>query len=131
MKHKWLVIVHGKKCSKSWEISVVREDYKHGQVSYGWHDLEKKLLIGHNGGPCSVPVIEFVWDCLIELAYDVCTRLNKGESLLPKDKTVDIPKDFKEGDCPQCGSKTGIKIPANHDPYCEDCGWPDEDFDES
>lgn len=32
--------------------------------------------------------------------------------------------------CPQCGSDTGIKLPSNGDFYCEDCGWPDEDFGE-
>ena len=32
--------------------------------------------------------------------------------------------------CPQCGSDTGIKIPRSDDPYCEDCGYPDEDFEE-
>jgi ParB family transcriptional regulator, chromosome partitioning protein len=30
--------------------------------------------------------------------------------------------------CSQCGSETGIKIPRGDTPYCEDCGWPDEDF---
>lgn len=28
--------------------------------------------------------------------------------------------------CPQCGSLEGLKIPRDHMPYCEDCGWPDE-----
>lgn len=32
------------------------------------------------------------------------------------------------GCCPQCKSKTGVKIIRNGDIYCEDCGWPDEDF---
>lgn len=30
--------------------------------------------------------------------------------------------------CPQCGSFEGIKIPRNERIYCEDCGWPSEDF---
>jgi hypothetical protein len=30
--------------------------------------------------------------------------------------------------CPQCRSDTGVKIPRDSPPYCEDCGWPDEDF---
>ena len=35
----------------------------------------------------------------------------------------------KKGDvvCPQCGSKE-VKYPRNDSAYCEDCGWPDEDF---
>jgi len=32
------------------------------------------------------------------------------------------------GKCPQCGSGTGVKIPREGGVYCEDCGWPDEDF---
>ena len=32
--------------------------------------------------------------------------------------------------CPQCGSSTGVKYPRGLEPYCEDCGWPDSDFDE-
>lgn len=31
--------------------------------------------------------------------------------------------------CPQC-TVGDIKIPNGYDIYCEDCGWPDEDFDE-
>lgn len=30
--------------------------------------------------------------------------------------------------CPQCKSITGIKVPRNDSVYCEDCGWPDDDF---
>ena len=37
----------------------------------------------------------------------------------------DLPGD---GDCPQCGSDTGVKYPRVGSPYCEDCGWPDDDF---
>lgn len=35
-----------------------------------------------------------------------------------------------EGRCLQCGSATGVKEPRGLEPYCEDCGWPDEDFGE-
>ena len=34
----------------------------------------------------------------------------------------------KEGNCIQCGSETGVKYPREEEPYCEDCGYPDEDF---
>lgn len=30
------------------------------------------------------------------------------------------------GCCPQCKSKTGIKIPNGDPVYCEDCGWPED-----
>lgn len=30
--------------------------------------------------------------------------------------------------CPQCHSVSGIKMPRGLPIYCEDCGWPDEDF---
>jgi len=29
-------------------------------------------------------------------------------------------------DCPTC--KEALVFPRGHNPYCEDCGWPDEDF---
>jgi len=32
--------------------------------------------------------------------------------------------------CPQCESETGLKQPRNDDLYCEDCGWPDEVFED-
>ena len=31
------------------------------------------------------------------------------------------------GPCPQCGGKE-VKLPREGAPYCEDCGFPDEDF---
>lgn len=30
--------------------------------------------------------------------------------------------------CPQCNSWEGLKFPRGLGPYCEDCGWPDDDF---
>ena len=33
-----------------------------------------------------------------------------------------------DGICPQCGEL--LVYPRGGKPYCEDCGWPDEDFDE-
>ena len=32
--------------------------------------------------------------------------------------------------CPQCESISGVKIPNGLPIYCEDCGWPDEDFND-
>lgn len=37
--------------------------------------------------------------------------------------------DFDPDDpCPQCKSEIGVKFPREGTAYCEDCGWPDEDF---
>lgn len=41
----------------------------------------------------------------------------------------DLAVNSTVGCCPQCKSKAGVKIPRDSSPYCEDCGWPDEDFD--
>jgi uncharacterized OB-fold protein len=30
--------------------------------------------------------------------------------------------------CPQCGEL--LVFPKGEEPYCEDCGWPDEDYDD-
>ncbi|MFA5027559.1 MAG: hypothetical protein WC713_06745 [Candidatus Methylomirabilota bacterium] len=32
----------------------------------------------------------------------------------------------KHTQCPQCGEL--LVFPRNDTPYCEDCGWPDEDY---
>lgn len=77
-KYRWKVNIKGEKGSSSWEIAVIREDNKHGFESYGWFD-ERKLLISHNGGPCHWPIIGTVWDRQVELAYEICERLNNGE----------------------------------------------------
>ena len=34
----------------------------------------------------------------------------------------------EDGICPQCGEL--LVYPRGDTPYCEDCGWPDEDFDD-
>lgn len=76
---KWIVNVKGQANSSSFEISVVREDNSHGIKSYGWFD-KNKLLISHNGGPCSWPLIPIVWDKMIELAKEVANELNSIEN---------------------------------------------------
>ncbi len=76
--NKWVVNVKGKKGSDGWEISVVRSDNVHGQQSYGWFD-DTKLLVSHNGGPCRWPICGFVWDKQIEIANELCDKLNRGE----------------------------------------------------
>ena len=76
----WEVNVFGKRCSEAWEISVVRKDNAHGKRSWGWFN-DHKLLVSHNGGPCRWPVCGYVWDQQIEIANELCRRLNAGEDI--------------------------------------------------
>lgn len=74
---KWVVHVNGKIDGRNWEISVADKDYlKSINNSYGWFFKDKKYLIGHSGGPCNTPVLPFVWDRLIEIANELCEKLN-------------------------------------------------------
>jgi hypothetical protein len=75
-KAMWIVSVKGQKCAETFEIAVVRKDYEHGQRSYGWFG-EYKLSVGHGHRE---PVCEFVWDRLIEIANDLCAKLNAESS---------------------------------------------------
>lgn len=77
MNGTWVVSVFGKQGDRSWEISVVRADNAHGQKSYGWFD-DSKLLVGHDGGPCHVPICDFVWNRHMETANALCAHLNAG-----------------------------------------------------
>lgn len=76
----WIVKIFGGPNKKSFEISVVRKENKHGQNSYGWFDKDK-LLISHNGGPCDWPVIPLVWDKLVQVAEEVAKELNRIEPI--------------------------------------------------
>jgi hypothetical protein len=40
----------------------------------------------------------------------------------------EIANAINTGICPQCESS--IIYPRGDTPYCEDCGWPDDDFGE-
>ena len=71
----WEVHTKGGPNQSGFEISVIRSDYKHGHISYGWFD-ENKLLISHNGGPCPWPVTDFVWHKLMIVAEDTANELN-------------------------------------------------------
>lgn len=79
MKAPWIVAVRGEAESPSFEISVLRSDNELGLRSYGWFN-ESKLLITHNGGPCSWPLTQKVWDKQLEVAYSVAEELNDEES---------------------------------------------------
>ena len=37
-------------------------------------------------------------------------------------------EEYVDNRCPQCNSWEGLKFPREGGTYCEDCGWPDEDF---
>jgi len=39
-----------------------------------------------------------------------------------------MQRECEQGKCPQCYSESGLKYPQNDEFYCEDCGFPDEDF---
>lgn len=64
-----------------------------------------------------VPIIISTFNPNVGICYK-CAK-EKKEALK---KDVIIP-------CPQCNSWIGLKYPRDSKCYCEDCGWPDEDFD--
>ena len=72
IKHKWVANIKGTK-SSNFEISVVREDNKHGIRSYGWFDSTKILV---SSGKITT---SYVWDQLVHLAHDYALKLNTGE----------------------------------------------------
>ena len=56
--------------------------------------------------------------------FDTCIELCK---LIPRNEwTGQFLIRLKS--CPNCKSNTGLKFPRNDSPYCEDCGFPFEDF---
>ena len=74
----WIVNTKGGPNRRSFEVSVLRENNRHGIASYGWFD-ESKSLISHNGGPCQWPVPDRVWTGLVKLAHEFAEELNKQE----------------------------------------------------
>jgi hypothetical protein len=72
---KWIVDIKGMAGSRSFEISVLREDNQLGIKSYGWFGSDK-LLITHNGGPCQWPLDKIVWSKAVKLAHEVADELN-------------------------------------------------------
>lgn len=78
MKGRWLLQIKGDVNSDSWEISVVREDNIHGKLSWGWFD-ENKLLVSHNGGPCSWPLAPGLGEKMIEIGNTLTRQLNLKE----------------------------------------------------
>lgn len=76
---KWVVATKGGPSVDSFEISVLRDDNKHGKASYGWFDKDK-LLISQSGGPCRNKVNRRVWDKLVAIAHEVADELNNEET---------------------------------------------------
>jgi len=78
MESKWKVHIFGDPAGTEWEISIVREDNKNGQQSWGWFG-EDKLLVSHNGGPCHWPLAPGLGVKMIEIANQECARLNESQ----------------------------------------------------
>ena len=94
MSDPWVVNIKGEPGSRYFEISVVRTSNMHGQASYGWFD-DNKLLVTHNGGPCSWPLTERVWNKAVTLANEVALELNEDESIVNVDKVNIKGTDYK------------------------------------
>lgn len=78
MNDLWEVNVKGKKCSKTFEISVIRQSNQLGHQGYGWFDTTK-LLISHNNGASYDCLTEKVWNKMIALAHQVAHEMNVEE----------------------------------------------------
>jgi hypothetical protein len=68
---KWIVHVKGD-AKRNGEISVVREDFKHGQRSYGWDGPAKFIVKNWNQ-----QIVESDWDILIKAAHSFANQLNE------------------------------------------------------
>jgi hypothetical protein len=77
---KWIVHTKGGPNKQSFEICVIREDYKHGIKSYGWFN-KAKMLISHSGGPCHDSVSTMVWNSLARVAKEVAETLNMRDKV--------------------------------------------------
>jgi len=62
---------------------------------------------------------------LLEHCSELCPSLNKCRAV----RDVSTYLEMYGNKCPRCKSDTGLKWPKGDQPYCEDCGWPHEDFD--
>lgn len=79
MRGKWIPQVKGDPNGRSWEISVVREDNRHGRISWGWFDAGK-LLVSHNGGPCDWPLAPGLGPVMVAVACELADYLNEREA---------------------------------------------------
>ena len=76
---EWLVdIKDHRETAGAWEISVIREDNKHGFRSYGWFS-DEKILISKGGGSYSPwSISQFVFDSQIVIAVQLAKLLSNG-----------------------------------------------------
>lgn len=79
---KWIVDIKGR-AKATFEISVLREDFTHGQLSYGWFG-PNKLLVSSSGGPCGYTLHPVIWNKMVKLAHEAADELNSAE--LEEDK---------------------------------------------
>ena len=79
MNNKWVVSIKGRP-SAVYEISVVRENNRHGLSSYGWFDDSKKLISQARSYERGVPT-RFVWARLKRLAKDTADHMNRQERI--------------------------------------------------
>ena len=71
-KPKFVAKVMGRPDSRAWEVSVCKEDYKRGMVSFGGFNSEKIFISASPGSPCD-PVL---FEGLLKLAEHHAKYLN-------------------------------------------------------
>jgi|688.fasta_scaffold61293_13 hypothetical protein len=82
--NKWVVSIKGKVESQDFEVSVLRDDNKHGKLSYGWFGDNKLLIIQHGCGAYGIritsPLIrKIVLDKSVKFAQELADELNFSE----------------------------------------------------
>lgn len=79
MKDKWIVNIFGGPDGAGFEIALVRESNKHGQMSYGWFGKDK-LYISYGGvGGSPKSMHPWIWKKLKKLAKKAAKKLNRLE----------------------------------------------------
>lgn len=79
-KGRWLVQTLGTpEDSGHLELSVVREDYEHGRISYGWFGTAKIFISGQPFGfKCVLP--SCAWRHILAAAEATAAEMNEAES---------------------------------------------------
>jgi hypothetical protein len=93
IRAKWIVNIKGAPGRTS-EISVIREDFPHGFISYGWFGPDKKLI---SASDHSFYIEQPAWDKLIAVAHEVAAELNSAEASAPVLGSPDplyVPRSF-------------------------------------
>lgn len=75
---KWVVDLKKNKDGTIGELSVIREDFEHGFLSYGWDGDDKKIVAG-SGGPCGYKYDDRLSALLVKAANEYCELLNEAE----------------------------------------------------